>query len=67
MIPTPHGSLLQLVRESGGAFGMAVGRGTDADPDEVVDVQIAATGATAAALVRVVKDWHAFYTGEATS
>jgi len=51
-------SLLAVVRESGGEFGMAVGRGTDADPDVVIDVQIAATGECAAALVEVVERWH---------
>ena len=63
----PRESLLTFLRESGGNFAMAVGRGTDDDRDEVVDVQIAATGATAAALVREVESWHRFYTGEDTA
>lgn len=50
--------LLRSVRESGADFGIAVGRGTDDDPDVVVDVQIAATGRCAAALVDLVTEWH---------
>jgi len=45
-------SLLEMVRQSGGAFGMAVGRGEN---DEIVDVQVAATGETAKELVAVLE------------
>lgn len=46
---------------------MAVGRGTDDDPNAVVDVQIAATGKCADALVREIEAWHKFWTGEDTA
>ncbi len=48
-------SLLAAVRAAGGEFGMAVGRDDDG---VVVDVQIAAIGECAAALVEVVERWH---------
>jgi hypothetical protein len=55
--------LLTLVRDSGAEFGMAIGRGTDGDPgsDEIVDVQIAATGEAAASLVAAVEAWHEWW------
>lgn len=47
--------LLGLVRDSGGSFGMAVGLGNKdgTESDKIINVQIAATGSTAAILVSI--------------
>lgn len=50
-------SLAELVRESGGEFGMAVGRGNidGSEPDKVIDVQVFAQGETAVILVAILE------------